>query len=135
MSLSLRDEVALGVALFVVTTLGSIGIATAVIVRMPTDYFVGGKGSVRAHWVWVLLRNLLGAVLVAAGVVLAIPGVPGQGLLMILVGIVLLDIPGKHALERRLVARPGIRSALDRIRARFGKPPFDPPGPGRFEHG
>jgi hypothetical protein len=134
-SLSLREELALGAGLFVVTTVGSLGIAAAVIVRMPADYFVGERGGAKTHWGWVLGRNLLGALLVLVGALLAIPGVPGQGLLMILVGLVLLDIPGKHALERRLVARPGVRRALDRIRARFGKPPFEAPAPGRFEHG
>jgi len=134
-SLSLAEEIAVGVGLFVATTAVSLGLAAAVIVRMPADYFVGKRGGAPLHWGWVVARNLLGVLLVALGIVLSIPGVPGQGLLTILVGTVLLDIPGKHALERRIVARPGVRRALDRIRARFGKPPFEPPPPGRFEHG
>jgi hypothetical protein len=132
---TLREDLAIGAALFVLTTVGSLGIATAVIVRMPADYFVGKRGGAKTHWGWALLRNLFGALLVVLGAVLSIPGVPGQGLLTILVGVVLLDIPGKHAIERRLVARPAVRSALDRIRARFGRPPFEAPPPERFEHG
>ena len=53
---------------------------------------------------------------------------PGQGLLTILIGLLLLEFPGKRALERRLVARPGIKTFLDRIRARRGKPPLEVDG-------
>ena len=42
----------------------------------------------------VIGKNILGLFLVALGVVLSLPGVPGQGLLTILLGIMLLDFPG-----------------------------------------
>ncbi len=66
----------------------------------------------------------MGLVLVALGVLLSVPGVPGQGLLTILIGFILLDFPGKRALERRLVTRPAVIGAIDRLRARFGRPPM-----------
>ena len=59
------------------------------------------------------------------GIVLSIPGVPGQGLLTILLGIMLLDFPGKSTLERKLLGRPEIVKAINRLRARFDKPSLE----------
>jgi hypothetical protein len=50
---------------------------------------------------------------------------PGQGLLTILIGLLLLDFPGKRALERRLLRRPGLRAFLDRMRVKRGRAPFE----------
>jgi hypothetical protein len=72
----------------------------------------------------ILGKNLLGAVLVLLGIVLSLPGVPGQGILTILLGVMLLDFPGKRDLERKIVGRPKVREAIDRLRKRFGKQPL-----------
>jgi hypothetical protein len=50
---------------------------------------------------WVL-RNVIGYALIALGIVLSIPFVPGQGLLTILVGLSLADWPGKRRFFRWL---------------------------------
>ena len=75
-------------------------------------------------WLRKIGKNLLGIVLVALGVVLALPGVPGQGLLTIFAGILLLDFPGKHRLEGRLMSRPRMFRTVNRIRERFSKLPL-----------
>jgi hypothetical protein len=59
------------------------------------------------------------------GFVMALPGVPGQGILTMLIGLTLVDFPGKRSLEQRLVRRPSVRRALDKVRARFGHPPLE----------
>ena len=69
-------------------------------------------------------KNILGIVLVVLGVVLSLPGVPGQGLLTILLGVMLLDFPGKHRLEQKLLSKPSIVNTINRLRGRFGKPPL-----------
>jgi hypothetical protein len=74
--------------------------------------------------VGIFAKNLLGLVLVFAGIIMSLPGVPGQGVLTILLGIMLLDFPGKRALETRIVGRPRVNSAVNALRARFGKPPL-----------
>ena len=61
------------------------------------------------------------------GIVLSLPGVPGQGLLTILIGVILLDLPGKQRFERRLMMRPAVFTAVNSIRARFGREPLLPP--------
>ena len=70
----------------------------------------------------IIGKNVLGLLLVALGIVLSIPGVPGQGILTILLGIMLLDFPGKRRFEHWLVSRPKIFSAINKLRQRFSKP-------------
>jgi hypothetical protein len=63
--------------------------------------------------------------LVALGIVLSLPGVPGQGLLTVLLGLMLLDFPGRRRLEQKLLSRPSIVNAINHLRARFGKEPLE----------
>jgi hypothetical protein len=63
--------------------------------------------------------------LIALGIVLSLPGVPGQGLLTVLLGVMLVDFPGKDRLEQKLLSRPGIINTINRLRGRFGKPALE----------
>jgi hypothetical protein len=99
-----------------------------VLVRLPVDYF----SPHRPHapwprtllgWLTRIASNVAGVVFVCAGVAMLV--LPGQGLLTIFVGLLLLEFPGKRRLERGIVARPAIRRFVDRIRGRRGRPPFD----------
>ena len=44
-----------------------------------------------------------------------------------LVGLMLMNFPGKYRLERWLVTRPGAMPALNWLRERRGQPPFELP--------
>ncbi len=62
---------------------------------------------------------------------------PGQGILTLLLGIALTDVPGKWKLMRILARRPNVMKALNWMRERAGQPPLLPPGcclrkPGRL---
>jgi len=72
-----------------------------------------------------LLKNLLGALLVVMGLVMLVT--PGQGLLTLLAGLLLMNFPGKYRMERWLVLRPGVMRALNWLRQRQGHAPFDRP--------
>jgi hypothetical protein len=119
--------IALGIGAFVL----SASIGTAVLVWLPQDFFVR---SPAAHGFWhshravritlLVVKNLLGGMTFIAGAIMAIPFVPGPGLLFMLIGIGLLDFPGKRALERRLLRVPRVLAGVNRLRARFGKPPI-----------
>src|SRR5262245_20973096 len=119
-------------ALFVVTFLGSIAVVAWVLVALPADYFhenhyaafLWADRHPLLRWTAIVAKNLLGVVLVLLGIVMSLPGVPGQGILTILIGIMLLDFPGKRRMERSLVSRPSVRRSIDRLRGRFGKPPL-----------
>lgn len=125
-------EVLIAVLAVVAGALASIVLVVAVLARLPSDYFQGRSHrsprparhpALRAAL--FVGRNLLGLALVGIGVVLALPGVPGQGLLTIFVGLLLVDFPGKFRLFRWFLRQPAIASGIARLRARCGRPPFD----------
>jgi hypothetical protein len=72
----------------------------------------------------MVVKNVLGVGLLILGLIMALPGVPGQGFLTMFIGLVLLDFPGKRAFERRIILRPTILLACNRLRIRFKKKPF-----------
>ena len=109
---------------------GSLALATAVVVGWPADRFKGEGRRRRPHRHVVLRalafvgKNLAGVVLLVLGLVMALPGIPGQGLLTMIIGLTLLDFPGKRELERRFVI-PRVLHAINRLRARFHRPPLE----------
>lgn len=113
---------------FLVMGLASLAVVTFFVVRIPADYFSNERQPpARSVWARVaiaVLKNVAGVALVLVGVVLSLPGIPGQGILTILVGLMLTDLPGVRRLERALVRRRGVKRALDAIRAKFGKDPL-----------
>jgi hypothetical protein len=129
-SLTLTN-ILLGVGLFLFSLALSFAAIAVVMVKIPQNYFSshyqqdflpGSPWIVR--WGAVILKNLLGVFLILLGIALSLPGVPGQGLLTILLGIIMLDIPGKRPLEARIIKRPNILSAINSLRSRFDKPPL-----------
>ena len=70
------------------------------------------------------VKNIFGGLLVVVGILLSVPGIPGQGVLTILTGLIISDFPGKRRLERRLIRLPAILSAANQIRSRFKRPPL-----------
>jgi hypothetical protein len=112
------------------TFVGSLVAVPWLIGRMRADYFV-------THWQVVesrhkrhpalalttlLLRNGLGLVLVAAG--FAMLFLPGQGLLTILIGVCVMDFPGKRRLLQRLVSMSQVRQGLNWIRRKRNREEF-----------
>jgi hypothetical protein len=94
--------------------------------RIPADYFYGPRQAAPpggARWIGRLLKNVLGGVLLLAGVAMLV--LPGQGILTILAAFVCLDFPGKRRLEQRLIARPRVLKAINHLRARTGHPPLE----------
>lgn len=101
-----------------------------VIIRVPADYFARenpdeGQWAHRHPLIRAALiigKNLLGLVLLAAGVLMLV--LPGQGVLTIIAGLFLLDIPGRHRLVMWLVRRPPVLKSLNWVRERAGREPF-----------
>jgi len=102
------------------------------LIRMSEDYFVrrglpedswrGRHPLVR--WIMLILKNLFGILLLVAGAVMALPGLPGQGILTMLVGIGMTNIPGKRRLELYIIRRPVVLRSVNWIRSRAGRPPL-----------
>jgi hypothetical protein len=124
-------QIGMGAGLFLFSLFVSFAAIVLVMVKIPANYFSPHYEQdflPNTHWTvkWgaVILKNLLGVFLIALGIVLSLPGVPGQGLLTILLGLIMLDIPGKRPLEAKIIQRPTIQSAINKLRARFNKPPL-----------
>jgi hypothetical protein len=125
-------SIGLGVGLF----LGSLSISFLaigiVMVKIPANYFSshykqdflpGSHWSVR--WGAVIVKNILGLFLILLGILLSLPGIPGQGILTILLGLIMIDIPGKRPLEARIIKRPTVLAAVNKLREKYGKPPLE----------
>ena len=125
-------KVLIGAAIFVASFLVNLGIVSLILVKLPADHFSKSRKTKfwsgphpALHAAGVIGKNIGGILLVALGVVLSLPGVPGQGLLTILLGIMLLDFPGRHRLEQKLLSKPSIVNTINSLRGRFGKKPLE----------
>src|SRR5436189_2051490 len=123
------NQVLLGLGIFVVSVALSFGSIVVVLVKIPANYFsthyrqdLLPDSSWIVRWGAVIAKNLFGVFLILLGIVLSLPGIPGQGILTILLGIIMLDVPGKRPLEARIIKRPAVLSAINKLRAKYGKP-------------
>jgi len=125
------QKVVVGALIFLASFFINLGIVSFILVKLPADHFskkrktkfwAGPRPAI--HAAKVIGKNIGGVLLVALGIVLSLPGVPGQGLLTVLLGIMLLDFPGRHRLEQKLLSKPSIVNTINRLRKRFDKPPL-----------
>jgi hypothetical protein len=115
--------------MFVVT----IAVLPLVVAKLPTDYFTRDRrqpaGHSRRHpLLWgalAVIKNLLGIVLILAGLAMLV--LPGQGAVTILIGVALTNFPGKYNLERSIARRPAVGKTLNKIRALAKKAPLELP--------
>lgn len=98
-----------------------------VVARLPETWFEQPPPPLRARFraapIGTIARNTLAVLLLLAGLLMLV--LPGQGLLTVLAGLLLSDLPLRDRLVRALVARPRIARALQRLRAWGGVPPFE----------
>lgn len=105
--------------------LASLLLFPLIIIFLPHDYFVRPAPNLVTlnpfRIVLRILKNALGCVLIVAGVLMLF--LPGQGLLSILLGISLVQFPGKRHLELRLLRLHGIRSSVAWVRQKANRRP------------
>ena len=125
------SKMLIGVGIFAFSLAFSFAAIAIVLVKIPANYFSSHyredflpNSSWLVRWGAVIAKNLLGVFLILLGIVLSLPGVPGQGVLTILLGLIMLDIPGKRPLEAKIIQRPTVLAAANSLRARWGKPPL-----------
>ena len=126
-----RDIIVGGIAITVVTFLISLIVSIFIVIRIPHDYFVGdhpprmwADRHALIRWPAIILKNLFGAFLVVLGLLMSVPGVPGQGILTILMGAMLLDFPGRRRCEKWLLRRRGVLKTINKWRTRRGRLPL-----------
>lgn len=124
-------KILLGVGVFVLSLGFSFLCIGVVMVKIPENYFSSHyqqdfmpNSAWAIRWGAVILKNIFGVFLILLGIVLSLPGVPGQGILTILLGLIMLDIPGKRPLEAKIIKRPTVLAAINNLRARYNKSPL-----------
>lgn len=122
-------RVLVGTFFFLISIILSLVIVGIVMVKIPENYFSSHyehdfmpNSKWLTRWGAVVGKNIAGLILVIAGVLMLVG--PGQGILTILIGLILMDIPGKRPLEARLIKRPVILAAVNNFRAKYNKPPL-----------
>lgn len=124
-------KILLGVLILVVSFAFSTLVVSIIMVKIPANYF---HSEYEHHfltdkhpllrWTVIVIKNIVGVLLILIGLIMAFPGVPGPGVLTILIGLILIDLPGKRKFEALIIKRPTILSAVTSLRARYNKEPL-----------
>ncbi len=100
-----------------------------ILMRLPADYF-----DVRTPRPWMenhhpiirllghIVKNVVGAIFLFAGFLMLF--LPGQGVLTMLIGLSLIEFPGKRRVEAKIVGQSTVLSTINAMRAKFDKPPL-----------
>ncbi|MDA7575257.1 hypothetical protein N8736_00415 [Gammaproteobacteria bacterium] len=121
--------IGLGASSILIFIISILGISWFV-AQIPEDYFLSSKRK-PSKWqeqkpilrLAVLFgKNIIGVSLIIGGLLMLV--LPGQGLLTIVTGLLLINYPGKYKLEQKLVAIPSVFKALNWIRVKANKPPL-----------
>lgn len=122
-------RVLFGAGIFIASLIFNALVVGAIIVKIPANYFSSHyqqdflpNSSWATRWGMTILKNLAGAALLILGIIMLVG--PGQGILSILSGLIMLDIPGKRPLEARIIKRPSILAAANLLRAKYKKDPL-----------
>lgn len=126
-SLPLTDVLQVLGVISLLTFFGSLIILPWLILRMRPDYFIRHRREVDARHqrhpilaaLTFLFRNSIGLCLLLAGIIMLI--LPGQGILTMVIGFSLMDFPGKHRLNDKIIADRKIQQSLNWIRRKGGK--------------
>ncbi len=100
-----------------------------ILMRLPADYF-----DIRKPHPWMenhhpvlrllghIVKNVVGAIFLFAGFLMLF--LPGQGVLTMLIGLSLIEFPGKREVEAKIVGQSTVLSTINAMRAKFDKPPL-----------
>ena len=113
-----------GILLSSIMCVGSILMLPWLVCKIPESYFLhqplksNVPPSPMTSGVRRFIKNISGFFLLVAGIIMLF--VPGQGLLTMLIGIMLIDFPGKKWVEKKLISVKSIQNTLNWIRRKKG---------------
>lgn len=114
----------------VVSFLATLVIIPWIVLKIPADYFseprrvalVSSDAHPSLKIVVFIVKNLFGVAIALLGIVMLV--IPGQGLLTILIGVVLIDFPGKYKFQRWLISRKPVLKSANWLREKGHKEPL-----------
>jgi len=108
---------------------GSLVAIPYILVWIPANYF---DIRVPRHWmenhhpllrmIGHIVKNAIGAIFLFAGFLMLF--LPGQGILTMLIGVSMLDFPGKRKIEAKIIGQRTVLGVVNGMREKFGKPPL-----------
>ena len=101
-----------------------------IVTRIPSDYFTHPK---RQKYLWcnkppivrfifIFLKNIFGVMFVLGGIAMLL--LPGQGILTILIGLIIMDFPYKYKVEIWIIKQPFILRSINKLRAKVNQHPL-----------
>ncbi len=110
--------------------IGSAIVVPWIVVRIPRDFFAEDRRPPSRfafqhpilRLTFFVLRNLVGMLVLLAGIAMLV--LPGQGLLTVAVALIILDFPGKHLLERRIIRIGPLLNSINWLREKANVPPL-----------
>ncbi len=122
--------------LFYLTIVSIIGLMASILLipwivtKIPSDYFTHPKRQKYLYmhqpkivrFVFIFLKNILGLILIIGGIVLLL--LPGQGILTILIGLLIMDFPYKYRFEIWIIRHPFVLRSINKLRAKAKKRPL-----------
>lgn len=120
-------------SLSLLTLVVSAIVAPMIIRRMPHDYFLENGENTEAirkehpvlRLLFLILKNLVGGILFLGGIIMLLT--PGQGVLTLLIGLMMMNFPGKRRFEIWLIRLGPLNRAINWIREKGGKKPLELP--------
>lgn len=114
----------------ILTFVGSLIALPVLIARLPADHFVARRSPPppgnSAHPIRDALlrigRNLLGSMLVLGGAAMLV--LPGQGILTIAIGLLMMDLPKKRAFQAWVLSWRPVHRGLNWLRRKANQPEF-----------
>jgi hypothetical protein len=105
----------------------SVASFVALIIALPSTYFCDDRHLwIDRHpllrYFGIVAKNLTGLAIITLGILLSLPGIPGQGLLTIAIGAMLVDFPGKHRWIVAVFGRPAVLARINDLRRMFWRP-------------
>ena len=109
-----------------------LAITPFIVAAIPDDYFEQNKRPKLYYKpfsiAWLIkkiFKNILGITLLLCGIAMLV--LPGQGLLTLMIGLFLMDYPGKYRLEKKLLTYPFILNSINWLRKKRKKNLFKLP--------
>jgi peptidoglycan biosynthesis protein MviN/MurJ (putative lipid II flippase) len=110
--------------------IGSLIIVPWILIKIPSDYFYADKRK-KCPWghcppiirtLLLIIKNILGILLVLSGFIMLF--IPGQGILTMIAGIVLMDFPYKYKMMRKVIKNSRVLGFINRLRKKADQEPL-----------
>ncbi len=101
-----------------------------IVTKIPEDYFTHQKRQ-KLLWgdqpkivrlIFIFLKNIIGVLLIIGGIALLF--LPGQGIVTILIGLLIMDFPYKYRFEIWIIKHPFVLKSINRLRAKAKQRPL-----------